>query len=141
MAPFPAPQLIGSFGIERRFPFYGYSTLWNFSGNLTRLAGPHNIKMGVFVEHTTRPVRQRSSFNGTLSFNTDHSNPLNTNLGFANALLGAVTSYQESDAQPVGHGQFMNTEFYVQDNWRLRPDLHSGCGRAVLLPHADDEPG
>jgi hypothetical protein len=112
---------VGSFAIERRFPFYGFSTLWNVSGNLTRLAGPHNIKMGIFVEHTTRPVRQRSSFNGTLSFNsTDPSNPLNTNSGFANALLGAVTSYQESRAQPSGHGVFVNTEFYAQDNWRLK---------------------
>jgi hypothetical protein len=114
------PANVGSFAIERRFPFYGFSTLWNVSGNLTRLAGPHNIKMGVFVEHTTRPVRQRSSFNGTLSFNTDPSNPLNTNIGFANALLGAVTSYQESDTQPSAHGVFVNTEFYAQDNWRLK---------------------
>ena len=119
---------LGSFGIERRFPFYGYSTLWNFSGNLTRLAGPHNIKTGIFVEHTTRPVRQRSSFNGTLSFNTDGSHPQNTNIGFANALLGAVTSYQESDVQPVGHGQFMNTEFYVQDNWRPKRSFTVDAG-------------
>ena len=125
----PGPAAtIGSFGIERRFPFYGFSTLWNFSGNLTRVAGPHNIKMGIFVEHTTRPVRQRSSFNGTLSFNTDGSNPLNTNIGFANALLGAVTSYQESDAQPSAHGLFVNTEFYVQDNWRLKRSFTVDAG-------------
>ena len=70
--------------------------------------------------NTRRGPQTAVPFNGTLSFNTDGSNPLNTNIGFANALLGAVTSYQEADAQPVGHGQFMNTEFYVQDNWRLK---------------------
>jgi hypothetical protein len=43
----------------------------------------------------------------------------NTNIGFANALLGGVTSYSESDGHPSAHGQFMNTEFYAQDNWRV----------------------
>ena len=64
-------------------------------------------------------MRQRSAFNGTINFSADGSNPLNTNVGFANALLGAVTSYQKSDKQPVGHGQFVNAEFYAQDNWRV----------------------
>ncbi len=54
-----------------------------------------------------------------MSFNTDGQNPLNTNIGFANALLGAVTTYTESDGHPSAHGQFINTEFYVQDNWRV----------------------
>ena len=113
------PGTIASFNVESRWPFFGYNRLWNFSGNLTKIMGAHNIKTGLFVEHTTRPAQRSSVFNGSLSFNTDGSNPLNTNIGFANGLLGAVTQYQESDAHPSAHGLFMNTEFYVQDNWRL----------------------
>src|SRR6185436_11428055 len=63
-----------------------------------------------------------------LSFNSDGSNPLNTNVGFANALLGVVTQYQESDAHPDAHGQFMNTEFYVQDNWKLKRNFTIDAG-------------
>jgi hypothetical protein len=130
------PGTIGSFLYERRFPFYGYNTLWNFSGNLTRLQRAHNIKAGVFVEHTTRPVRLRSAFNGTISFNADGSNPLNTNIGFANALIGAITSYQKADVQPEGHGEFVNTEFYVQDNWRAtrRFTVDAGVRFYILTP-------
>jgi len=113
------PGTIAPFSVESRWPFFGYNTLWNFSGNITKIKGSHNIKTGLFVEHTTRPAQRASAFNGSLSFNTDGSNPLNTNLGYANALLGAVTQYQESDGHPSAHGQFMNTEFYVQDNWRV----------------------
>ncbi len=119
---------IGSFGYESRFGFYGYNTLWNFSSNLTKVAGAHNVKTGIFVEHTTRPAQRSSAFNGTVSFNTDGSNPLNTNIGFANALLGAITQYQESDAHPSAHGEFMNTEFYVQDNWRLKRNFTVDAG-------------
>jgi hypothetical protein len=112
------PGTTGFFLYERRFPFYGYNTLWDFSTNLTRIQGAHNLKAGLFVEHATRPVRQRSAFNGTISFNAEGANPLNTNIGFANALLGAITSYQKADVQPSGSAQFVNTEFFVQENWR-----------------------
>ena len=113
------PGTIGSFNVEQRWPFFGFNRLWNFSGNLTKIKGAHTVKTGLFVEHTTRPAQRSSSFNGNLSFNTDGQAPLNTNIGFANALIGAVTQYSESDGHPSAHGQFMNTEFYVQDNWRV----------------------
>jgi hypothetical protein len=114
------PGTIGSFGFEQRFPFFGFNRLWNTSLNLTKVAGAHNLKTGLFVEHTSRPAARASSFNGTFSFNSDGSNPCNTNVGLANVLLGCVTQYQESTTHPEAHGAFMNIEWYVQDNWRLR---------------------
>ncbi|MDQ3348923.1 MAG: carboxypeptidase regulatory-like domain-containing protein [Acidobacteriota bacterium] len=122
------PGTIGSFNVEARWPFFGYNTLFNISGNLTKVKGAHNLKTGIFVEHTTRPAQRSSTFNGALNFNVDGSNPLNTNLGFANALLGAVTQYQEANGHPDAHGQFMNTEFYVQDNWRLKRNFTIDAG-------------
>lgn len=130
------PGTTGFFLYERRFPFYGYNTLWDFSTNLTRIQGAHNLKAGLFVEHATRPVRQRSAFNGAISFNADGANPLNTNIGFANALLGAITSYQKADVQPAGSARFVNTEFYLQDNWRAtrRFTVDAGIRFYVLGP-------
>jgi hypothetical protein len=122
------PGTIASFNVEPRWPFFGFNTLFNVSGNLTKVKGAHNMKAGIFVEHTTRPAQRSSTFNGSLSFNTDASNPLNTNIGFANGLLGAVTQYQESDGHPSAHGQFMNTEFYVQDNWKLKRNFTLDAG-------------
>ena len=90
------------------------------SSNITKVAGSHNLKAGIFFEHTTRPAARSSSFNGNINFGTDGSNPLNTNIGFANALLGAVSEYQESTSHPHAHGQFLNTEWFVQDAWKVR---------------------
>jgi len=109
-----------SFGVEQRWPFFGYNKLFNFSTNLTKIKSAHNMKAGVFVERTRRPAQRSSSFNGTFSFNTDAANSLNTNIGFANALLGAVTQYQESDGHPSAHGLFYNVEWFAQDNWKIR---------------------
>jgi hypothetical protein len=110
---------IGLFQYERRFPFSGYNTLWNFSGNATKVLRSHTLKTGLFVEHSERPAQQRSAYNGTFSFNSDSGQALNTNVGFANALLGVVMSFQQADARPIGHSEFVNTEFYTQDNWRV----------------------
>ena len=117
--PASATAPVGLFQYERRFPFYGDATIWDFSGSLTRVLKAHTVKTGIFVEHSTRPAQQRSAYNGTFSFNNDGGQSRNTNVGYANALLGTVTSFQQSDKRPVGHGQFVNIEFYVQDNWRI----------------------
>jgi carboxypeptidase family protein len=119
---------LGLFQYERRFPFYGYMTVWDFSNSLTKVWKTHNIKTGIFVEHSTRPAQQRSAYNGTFSFNNDTGQSGNTNVGFANALLGTVTSFQQADKRPIGHGQFVNTEFYAQDNWRMSRSLTIDAG-------------
>ena len=123
-----SPGNVAPFQTDNRWPFYGFNTLWNVSGNITKIAGAHNIKAGLFVEHTTRPAQRAATYNGTITFNTDGSNPLNTNVGYANALLGAITQYQESDGHPEAHGQFMNTEWYVQDNWRVKQNFTIDAG-------------
>ena len=130
----------GAFNVESRWPFFGFNTLFNVSGNLTKILGAHTIKSGIFVEHTTRPAQRSSTFNGSLSFNTDGSNPLNTNVGFANALLGAVTQYQESNGHPSAHALFYNTEWYAQDNWRLKRNftIDAGVRFYYITPTSSD---
>src|SRR5262249_45924303 len=108
--------------------FFGYNKLFNVSSNLTKIHNAHNMKAGFFLERTRRPAQRASSFNGTFSFNTDTSNPGNTNIGFANTLLGAVTQYQESDAHPSAHGLFYNVEWYAQDNWKVRRNVTIDAG-------------
>lgn len=127
---------IGLFQYERRFPFYGYTTLGNFSGSVTKVLKAHNIKTGIFVENSERPAQQRSAYNGTFSFNSDAGHVRNTNVGFANALLGVVTSFQQADKRPIGHSQFVNTEFYTQDNWRpgKRLTIDAGVRFYYLTP-------
>ena len=122
------PGTIASFGVEQRFPFFGYNTLFNVSGNLTKVTGAHTMKTGLFVEHTTRPAARTSSFNGNFSFNSDAANPLNTNVGFANGLLGAITEYTESDGHPSAHGLFLIAEWYAQDTWRVKSNFTVDAG-------------
>ena len=59
-------------------------------------------------------------FNGNFNFDGNASNPFDTNLGFANALLGSINSYTESTAKPYAEGRFNQVEMFVQDNWRVK---------------------
>jgi Carboxypeptidase regulatory-like domain len=131
---------IASFGIEQRFPFFGYNTLFNVSGNITKISGAHSMKAGLFVEHTTRPAARTSNFNGSYSFNTDTQNPLNTNVGFANGLIGAITEYVESDGHPSAHGEFFISEWYAQDTWRMKRNftLDAGLRFYYMTPTRSD---
>jgi carboxypeptidase family protein len=122
----PNTQSIG--GFESRYPFHAENPTWDYTANLTKLKGKHNMKAGVFFERVARPAARASSFNGTLSFNSDVNTPFDTNFGFANALLGVVNSYQESNGHPFAKGRFNEIEFFVQDNWRLRRNVTLDMG-------------
>ena len=50
------------FGIEQRFPFFGYNTLFNVSTNVTKIAGAHTLKTGMFVGAPPGPRRATPSF-------------------------------------------------------------------------------
>jgi len=119
-----APQL----NIEQRFPFFGTNNIWNWSDNLSKIRGAHNLKAGFYIERTTRNAQRASAFNGTFDFGRNVNNPFDANYAFANALLGYVNSYTEADKHPAAHARYSNIEWYVQDNWRARRRLTFDVG-------------
>jgi hypothetical protein len=122
----PNTRTVG--GFEGRYPFHAENPTWDYTANLTKLKGAHNLKAGLFIERVARPASRSSNFNGSLSFNSDVNTPNDTNFGFANALLGIVNSYTESNGHPFAEGRFNQVEFFVQDNWRLRRNFTVDMG-------------
>src|SRR5262245_17244313 len=114
-----APQL----NIEQRFPFFGTNNIWNWSDNLSRIWGGHNLQAGFYLEYTTRNAARAAAFNGTFSFNNTTNNPLNTGHPFANAVLGVVDSYTEANKKLNGHARYKNIEWFLQDNWKATKRL------------------
>ena len=115
-------------GISNRFPFNAKNIIWNYSANLTKVAGSHNLKTGVFFESTARPAPRASTFNSTYNFNGNVNNPFDANLPFANALLGSINQYEESTAKPFAEGRFKQLELFIQDNWRLKRNFTIDAG-------------
>jgi hypothetical protein len=123
-----ATSQIASLGVEGRYPFFGENDIWNTSFNLTKIAGRHNLKAGLFWEYTTRPAARSSQFNGTYNFDRNTANPLDTNHPYANAVLGSVNAYSEATSHPDAHAKFMNVEWFIQDSWRARKNLTIDAG-------------
>ena len=105
-------------GQGQAFPWLASNPAHNFSVNLTHLRGKHNLKAGFFYERSSRPGAMSSNA-GTYNFNADAANPLDTNLGWANALLGHLNTYTENNNNTRSMPQYHQPEFFVQDNWRV----------------------
>jgi hypothetical protein len=106
-------------------PFPGYLNInatKDVAVSLTKIAGRHTIKMGFYNTHSYK-AQQRGGWNGTINFQNDGNNPLDSQFGYANAALGIFSNYQQASAYVEGAFVYDNTEGYIQDNWKLNEKL------------------
>jgi hypothetical protein len=93
---------------------------WYYVDNLSKVAGHHAFKAGIYVEFNTKYQCACKPYAGNFNFASSTSNPfLNTNDGFANALLGHVNSYDQNNAELTFNVVYQNYEWYLQDNWKV----------------------
>jgi hypothetical protein len=121
-------SLIPNIAVATRFLFHGDNTLVNFTDNLSWVSGKHSFKFGFYSEFGRRNAVRHSNFNGSFDFSTDLYDPLDTGLPMANAFIGTVTKYQESDKWQFSHARYHDIEFYVQDGWRVTRRLTLDIG-------------
>src|SRR5713101_4850593 len=73
------------------------------------------------------PVTKRQTAtivnNGRLNFSTDSANPGDTGWDFSNMLLGSYQVFDQSNTYRKGLYAYQSYEWYVQDNWKVRPNL------------------
>jgi hypothetical protein len=116
-----------SFGWDNRWPFEGTDSTQNLTNNLTWIKGAHNVKAGIYYEHTKRnvnvgPFTGNSTFftgEGTYWFGADSSNPYDTGYGEANLLTGAIQSYGQDNLRQVNHAHYSQLEWFATDNWKV----------------------
>ena len=102
--------------------------------SLTKVAGRHTLKAGFYNNHSNKSQNQNSAATfGALNFSNDTSNPIDAQFGFANAVLGTFTSYNQLSRYIEGRYVYDNTEGYVQDNWKASNNLTLDYG--VRLVH------
>lgn len=103
--------------------FYNTSLVQDFSASITIVAGSHTIKAGVFnlAQSQAQITGGAGGAIGTLSFAQDQPgvNPFDTSFGFANAAIGTYGSYSQGSRFIEYNSVIRNTDFYVQDNWKV----------------------
>ncbi len=112
------------FSYDSRTPISGATTIFTVTDNITKVLGSHTMKAGfVFTRSRAWKGNQGSAFSGNFAFGKDVNNPLDSNYGYANAILGNFDTYTESSARPGADFRAGALEEYVQDSWKVNKRL------------------
>ena len=90
---------------------------FSVSDNISKMAGTHIIKAGVQLSFEQVNVKPDATFNGSFLFSGSE-----TGSDFADFLVGVASNYNQAQSGPY-YGRHKYAAGFVQDNWRIRPNL------------------
>ena len=96
--------------------------VYNFNASLTKVRGAHSFKTGYYYFYSYQR-RGQGAILGSINFQNDTNNPLDSGFGFSNAALGIFSSYSQLSRWGEGAYTARNHEAYVQDNWKVKDNL------------------
>ncbi len=122
-----------------RGPFTNENITWDAVANLSKVWGSHSAKFGLYFQHSYKPQSIFASFNSTVNFVDNASNPFDTGYSYANAATGVFNTYTQANKFALPEWRYKNWEWYAQDNWKVnrRLTLDYGVRFYYLTPQWD----
>ena len=121
------------------YPGFTNSVSITLADNVSKVYATHTFKAGMYFERSRKNRAPGTATRGTVDFTRDRSNPLDSNFAYSNALTGVYLSYSEATARPWSRIRFTNYEWYLQDDWRVRPRLFLNYGVRIYHDGPQDE--
>ena len=109
---------------------YQPNNTWQFSDSFSKVLGAHTLKFGGEFRYLQINERNTCAPNGDFTFNGSE-----TGIDFADFLIGAPVSYNQCSQQFLDS----RTRYggaYVQDTWKVKPNLTIEPGPALGSEHA-----
>ena len=97
--------------------------------SMTKVWNSHTFKTGFYNNHSFKAQNTGAGgvanlgFQGYVNFGNDTNNALDTGFGYSNAAVGVFTQYLQQSKLIEGSMIYNNTEFYLQDNWKVTSKL------------------
>jgi hypothetical protein len=115
---------IGAAPPNQRYPgWLNINRTQDMAASITKVMGRHTTKAGFYNNHSFKAQNVGAggglSFQGNVDFGQDTNNPIDTGFGYANALTGVFRQYTQASDFIEGQMVYNNTEFYLQDNWKV----------------------
>jgi len=116
-------------------PWYNSNPIVTWKDNLSWVHGSHTTKMGFYLENYRKSEQFGANTQGNLTFGGGGS--ITTGNGLADMFLGRIQQYQEGTqavngvpvgGYPKGHWQMTDFEPYIQDDWKVKPNLTVNLG-------------
>jgi Carboxypeptidase regulatory-like domain/TonB-dependent Receptor Plug Domain len=117
-------------------PYFERNIDKNIFDNLSIQHGNHTFRFGATAMWMTKTENATS---GEATFTFAGPSPTNENNPFANFLLGQASGYSQPSKDTIPHLNYVNFEFYVQDDWKVTPRLTLNLGiRYSYFPSPTD---
>ena len=120
------------FTFDQRLGSTAQDYLYSVRDTVTWTRGAHTFKFGGYFEYMQNNEARGGTWMGSIQFNSNNNNPLNTNHAFANALLGVYNQYTETDLQRTTRNRAWMSEFFAQDTWKPAANLTIDYGARFL---------
>ncbi|HZU27533.1 MAG TPA: carboxypeptidase regulatory-like domain-containing protein [Bryobacteraceae bacterium] len=115
-------------------PYFERNIDKNPYDNLSITRGAHTIRTGISVQWMRKTENAVNPSNGSFSFRRAYGNP-----AFANFLLGNASTFSQASRDIVPDLRYLDIEAYVQDDWKIRPNLTLNLGvRYSWMPSPTD---
>lgn len=132
----PNFDLVGFSGTGAGYDLQTVINRFIFSDNMTRVIGNHTLKWGGQIWHANMMLENNVGSNGALGFSGQFTaqtmkNPATgqiqavpgTGSPIADFLLGYPYSGQVAYGNPLGHWEWYESTFFMQDDWKARRNL------------------
>jgi hypothetical protein len=128
---FPATSFGGTnpanYGWDSRFPFADTVRTYSATDNVTWSWRNHTFKFGLDAQ-TDAYLQPNHNRVGTFTTSVNSNNPYDSNWGYANALMGTLSTYSQT-TQLVDYLPRTNAlEWYYQDSWKINSKLNLDLG-------------
>ena len=128
-----------SLGSAGNFPIQRYQTDNQFVYNLTTLKGDHYFKVGTDIRRQQLDDLADNFSRGFYNSTTATCNGVNYLNGFNQFLNGCTPNFQKGYGPFFLENRINESNFYFEDNWKIRPNLTLNLGLRYEYVSAPEE--